>query len=122
MSVSNESLVGLSKKDLIDIITAVRQPIIDPKQVAAEARKEAERAELGATMAQNEANRVENQKRCIHKRRDGSTPAVYIANLHRMYCQHCSGWIAPVPYVGAKPHEVNAALFDELYQLAMGVE
>jgi hypothetical protein len=28
-------------------------------------------------------------------RADGSTPAVFIVNLNRLYCQVCSGWIEP---------------------------
>lgn len=119
---SDKSLVGLSKEDLIELLQAVRQPIVTPEEAAAKLQKEEDRKTMGETLARAEANRIQEQKNCAHMRSNGSTPAVYIANLNRMYCQHCYGWIYPQHVEGAKPHEVNPELFNKLYQLAQGVE
>lgn len=122
MSVEKESLVGMSKQDLIDILNAVRQPVLTEEQQAEKRQRQEDRKALGETLKQAEANRVQNQVNCTHKRFNGTTAAVYIPNLDRLYCQHCHGWIYNRPTADAKPHEVNPKLFNELYQLAIGQE
>lgn len=114
MSKPNEAApavtAGLTREDLIAIISEIRKPVKTEKELREEEQLEADRRSMMETLKIAERNRRQAQKDCSHKRRDGSTTSVYITDLNRLYCQKCAKWIIPTD---------EPDLFNELYQLAI---
>lgn len=101
--------LGLTKSDLLELLTEVRKPVKTEEEIRAEKEKQADRAILADTLRLKEANKKAAQEACSHMRRDGSTTAVYVTNLQGMYCQACQLMIYP----NEKPD-----IFNRLFQLA----
>lgn len=112
MSTPNEKpqqTIGLTRDDLIAILTEIRKPVKTEQELRDEASAKQDREAMMATLKQAEAIRQHKKATCSHMRPNGSTTAVFIPDLGKLYCQACSDWIAP-----DRPE-----LFNRLYQLAI---
>jgi hypothetical protein len=111
---TSEKQIGISKDDLLEILKEVRKPIKTEEQIREEQQKKADRETLGELLKQQEANRKADQAACLHTRRNGSTPAVYVADAKGGYflCQHCR------KIVRRHGEDAEPELFNKLMQLS----
>ena len=109
MPTPNEN-ISLSRADLLTLIQEIRKPVKTEKEIQAERQQEADRERMMETLKLQEHNRQEKQRLCSHMRANGSTTAVFITDMNKMYCQACAGWISPYE---------NPEVFNRLYQLAV---
>jgi len=108
MANPNEKTVAITLDDLKTLITEIRKPVPTEAELRAAEQQRIDREAMRETLIQNERNRLEKIKTCSHMRSNGTTTAVYIANLHKLYCQACAGWIDP---------QEQPALFNQLSQV-----
>lgn len=106
----NEKTVNITLDDLKTLISEIRKPVKSEKEIHEEEQQKLDREAMRETLIANEKMRLNRIKTCSHMRANGSTTAVYILDLNRMYCQACGGWIIPTE---------QRELFDRLYQLAI---
>lgn len=104
-----DEVIGLTKGDLLQLIQELRKPVKTEKELRDEAQAETDRKAMAETLKQNQQNKMARQQSCSHMRANGSTTAVYVVDLNKLYCQACSKWIAPA----------ESELFNKLYQLAI---
>jgi hypothetical protein len=102
--------VTLTLGDLQTLIHEIRKPVKSEKEIRDEARQEADREQMAATLKLAEENRLARIKNCTHMRSNGSTTAVYISDLGKLYCQACAGWIDP---------RTEPEVWNRIYQLAI---
>jgi hypothetical protein len=105
----NEKL-SISISDLKELFAELRKPVKTEKEVREEEQQKIDREAMRETLIQNEKLRLHKIATCSHMRPNGSTMAVYILDLNKLYCQACGGWISPTE---------NRETFDRLYQLAI---
>ena len=114
MAIPNESVkqqVGsMSHEQLMQLINAIRTPVKTEKEINTELQLERDREAMAETLKTAERLKLHRQETCSHMRPNGSTTAVYIPDLNRLYCQACTKWIFP---------EKEGDLFNKLYQLAL---
>jgi dTDP-D-glucose 4,6-dehydratase len=108
---TSEKQIGISKDDLLEILKEVRKPVKTEAELREEQQKKADRETMGELLKQQEANRVANQAACLHTRRNGTTPAVFVADALGGYflCQHCRKIVRP---------REEPDLFNKLMQLS----
>jgi hypothetical protein len=110
---ANEKSTGIDadqlQQILATVIAEVRKPAeLTEEQKAAKEQDKEMRAQQALLALEIQRNRERDQAACLHQRRDGTTPAVYVANGNYMLCQHCQKIIRP---------EVETELFNRLMQL-----
>lgn len=110
MPAPNNEVIGITKTDLFELIKEIRKPTKTEKEAREEAQAEADRQNMMATLKADAANKLKRQEDCSHMRRDGSTTAVSVECVGKLYCQVCAVWIDPFE----KPD-----LFNRLYQLTI---
>jgi hypothetical protein len=104
---AKNEVIGLTREDLLAIIAEIRKPVKTEKEIRDEQQQAIDRAAMAEALKRAEDYRKHVKKTCKHKRSNGTTTAVYITDLNKLYCQACADWI------GTDRPE----LFDELYQL-----
>jgi dTDP-D-glucose 4,6-dehydratase len=103
--------IAMNEETLLKLVEAMRKPVKTEDQIREEAQKKADRETMGELLKQQEANRVANQAACLHTRRNGTTPAVFVADALGGYflCQHCRKIVRP---------REEPDLFNKLMQLS----
>lgn len=110
---ANEKSTGIDADQLQQILSTViaevrKPPELTEEQQAAKKQDAEMRAQQALLALEAQRVREREQAACLHQRRDGTTPAVYVADGNYMICQHCQKIIRP---------EKEADLFNRLLQL-----
>jgi hypothetical protein len=108
---SEKEKIGLSKDDLLEILKEVKRPVKTDEQIRAEEQAKRDAEALAESMREVERQKKADQDACLHARRNGSTPAVYVSDPLGGYflCQHCRKIV--------RPNE-EPDLFNKLMQLS----
>lgn len=95
MAPTPEPKVELSRDQLLELLTEIKKPYVDPK---AEAEKEKDRAQMRAQIAENEALREAREANCTHMREDNTSAVAWMQHsdgIWRGVCQRCNGRLYP---------------------------
>ena len=87
MANPNDKTVAITLDDLKTLITEIRKPVKSEKELREEEQQRLDREAMKETLIQNEKRRLHNIATCSHMRANGSTTAVYILDLNKLYCQ-----------------------------------
>jgi hypothetical protein len=111
LATPNESkTVSITLDDLKTLITEIRKPVPTEKELREAEQQKLDREVSREGLIQAEKLRLQKIASCSHMRPNGSTTAVYILDLNKLYCQACGGWISPTEH---------PEIFNRLYQLAV---
>lgn len=111
-----------------DIVVEARKPVKSDDQIKKEQEIVDHREVMRLEYENKRKNKAAEQNWCQHRHKSGvGSPVTYVANLNRLYCQHCALWIFPTiqeaafndSLVDPKKHP---EMFDRLYQVALTAE